>query len=346
VPAERVLTADRGDDGVRLDLVVRRHLADLSAASRTRVQAWIESGCVRVNGAAVRRPSTRTAAGDVVSVALPDAAPRRQPAAEDVALDVLYEDDHLLAINKPAGMVAHPSYRNTTGTLLNALLARARTWPRGHRPSLVSRLDKSTSGVIVVAKTASMHAALQRAMTENDAEKQYVALVYGLPPVRGVIDLPLAHDERDRRRRIVALTAAGAPSVTRFERLARVKPPDAVLSLLRCRLVTGRRHQIRVHLSARGFPIVGDPAYGEPRWTGIVDAALRDTLRAFPRQALHASRVAFAHPVTSERVEVDAPVAEDFAALIDACGFDRVRFKLQTSDFRLQTSDFELPKSD
>jgi 23S rRNA pseudouridine1911/1915/1917 synthase len=339
VPAERVLTADRGDDGVRLDLVVRRHLADVSTASRTRVQAWIENGCVTVNCAAVRRPSARMVLGDVVSVALPDAPPRRQAGAEDVALDVLFEDEHLLAIDKPAGMVAHPSYRNTTGTLLNALLARARTWTRGQRPSLVSRLDKLTSGVIIVAKTAPMHAALQRAMAENDAEKQYLALVYGSPPARGLIDLPLAHDPNDRRRRVVTsesieessaarftrrsmhAAATGAPSVTRFERTARIKAPRVGLSLLRCRLVTGRRHQIRVHLASRGWPLVGDPVYGAPRWTAIADATLREALRAFPRQALHACRVAFAHPVTREWVEIEAPVPEDLALLLKACGF-------------------------
>src|SRR5476649_2812355 len=163
----RVLTADRGDDGIRLDLVVRRHLTDLRSATRTRVQAWIEQGLVTVNGASVRRVSTRAALGDVVSIVLPEQAPRAVMAAEDVRIDVLYEDDYLLAIDKPAGVVVHPTYKHTAGTTMNALLWHARAWPPPQRPSLVSRLDKLTSGVIVVAKTAAAHAALQRAISTH-----------------------------------------------------------------------------------------------------------------------------------------------------------------------------------
>lgn len=163
-----MLTADRGDDGLRLDLVLRRHLTDVSSATRTRVQAWIEKGLVTVNGAPVRRVSTRAALGDIVAVALPDQAPRAAMAAEDVRLDVLYEDDHLLAIDKPAGVVVHPAYKHAAGTMMNALLWHARAWPAPQRPSLVSRLDKLTSGIIVVAKTAAAHAELQRAMTAID----------------------------------------------------------------------------------------------------------------------------------------------------------------------------------
>jgi len=237
---------------------------------------------------------------------------------EDIALRVLYEDEHLLAVDKPAGIVMHPTYKNTAGTLLNALLWHAGAWPPGSRPSLVGRLDKLTSGVVVVAKNAAMHAALQRAMASQDTEKDYLAIVYGRVGVaRGRIDLRLAKDRSDQRR-VVASATNGAPSLTRFERLARVAAPAAGLSLLRCRLATGRTHQIRVHLAARGWPIVGDPVYGEPRWNEVVDEALAAALRTFPRQALHAWRVGLTHPITRARLTVEAPVPGDMQELLSA----------------------------
>ena len=320
----RILTADRGDAGRRLDLMLRRHLFGVDAASRTRVQAWIENGLVTVNGAPVRRVSARTALGDVVAVVLPIPAAHRVMAAEDVRLDVLYEDDHLLAIDKPAGVVVHPTYRHAAGTVMNALLWHARAWPAPQRPSIVGRLDKLTSGIVVVAKSSAIHAALQRVMASKDCEKDYLALVYGRVNVaRGRIDLRLGRDRGDRRR-VVASTTVGAASVTLFERLARASafPGLPGLSLLRCRLVTGRTHQIRVHLAARGWPLVGDPVYGKPLWSKIADPALAAALRAFPRQALHAWRVAFTHPVTRERLFLEAPAPRDLKGLLTAVGAD------------------------
>jgi 23S rRNA pseudouridine1911/1915/1917 synthase len=321
----RVLTADRGDARRRLDLMLRRHLTDLHAATRTRVQTWIECGRVTVNGASVRRVASRVALGDVVAVVLPDGS--ENPAehamtAEDVSLDVLYEDDYLLALDKPPGVVVHPAYRNTEGTIMNALLWRARDWPAPQRPSIVGRLDKLTSGIVLVAKSAVAHRALQRAMAAGDAEKDYLAVVYGrVRAARGDINLRLRRDPGDRRR-VVASETIGARSLTRFERLATSRPPRAGLSLLHCRLATGRTHQIRVHLAASGWPIVGDPVYlhGEPRWSTIGDPALATTLRAFPRQALHAWRLALTHPVTRERLCLEAPVPRDLGALLTACG--------------------------
>jgi 23S rRNA pseudouridine1911/1915/1917 synthase len=316
----RILTADRGDAGVRLDRVLRRHLADVAAATRTRVQAWIENGHVAVNGVPVHRTAARAAAGDVMTVMLPAIASRTAMAAEEVALEILYEDDHLLALDKPAGVVVHPSYKNAAGTVLNALLWHARGWPTGQRPSLVGRLDKGTSGILVVARTAAIHAALQRTMASNDSEKDYLVVVYGrVKTVRGEIRLLLAHDPMDRRR-MVASSSAGAPSLTRFERLAWVAAPHAGLSLLRCRLVTGRTHQIRAHLAARNWPPVGDTVYGDSRWSSIVDPTLAAALRAFPRQALHAWRLAFSHPVTRRRVVIEAPLPRDFEGLLAAAG--------------------------
>jgi 23S rRNA pseudouridine1911/1915/1917 synthase len=319
-PSHRVLTADRGDAGRRLDLVLRRHLAGVDAASRTRVQAWIESGRVTVNGTRLRRVAARAALGDVVTITLPDGARRCAMVAEDVRLDVLYEDDHLLALDKPAGVVVHPTYKHAEGTMMNALLWHAREWPVTQRPSLVGRLDKLTSGVLVVAKTAAVHAALQRTMASSSSEKAYLAVVYGrVQMARGDIGLRLGRDLGDRRR-VVASAEVGAASLTRFERLARVKAPGAGLSLLCCRLVTGRTHQIRVHLAARGWPLVGDPVYGEPRWSQIIDPTLAATLRAFPRQALHAWRVTLIHPVTGERLLLEAPLPRDLDGLLTASG--------------------------
>ena len=178
------------------------------------------------------------------------------------------------------------------------------------------RLDKLTSGIVLVAKTAAIHAALQRTFRDKD----YLAVVYGrVKTASGSIDLRLARDHGDRRR-VVASETVGAPSLTRFERLAVVPAPRAGLALLRCQLETGRTHQIRVHLAARGWPIVGDPTYGEPRWSEVTDAALKAALQAFQRQALHAWRAAFTHPVTGERVSIEAPVPDDLHALLTASG--------------------------
>jgi 23S rRNA pseudouridine1911/1915/1917 synthase len=324
-PMPRVVTADRGDAGRRLDLVLRRHLTDVAMATRTRIQAWIENGQVAVNGTPVRRVAARAALGDVMTLSLPAVAGRRAMAPENVTLDLLYEDDYLLVVNKPAGLVVHPGYRNTEGTLMNALLWHARRWPEGQRPSLVGRLDKLTSGIVVVAKSAGLHAALQRAMASSQSEKDYLAVVYGrVKSIRGEIDLRVAVDRGDRRR-LVASETTGAASVTRFERLGRVAAPRVGLSLLRCRLSTGRRHQIRVHLAARGWPLVGDPTYGEPRWSAIVEPTLATALRAFSRQALHAWRIAVTHPITGDRLVVEAAVPGDFEALLSAAKLSRSR---------------------
>ncbi|HVH29168.1 MAG TPA: RluA family pseudouridine synthase [Vicinamibacterales bacterium] len=321
------ITATRGDAGRRLDLMLRRHLAGIHAATRTRVQAWIENGQVSINGTQVRRAARRVALGDAVTIALPgplqDPAHAEAPrgtAAEDLPLDVLYEDECLLALDKPAGVVVHPAYKNTTGTVMNALLWRARHWPAPQRPSIVGRLDKLTSGIVVVAKTAAAHAALQRTMARADAVKDYLAVVYGRVNVpSGAIRFPLRRDPGDRRKVIVSETVE-AQSLTRFERLGSVAAPAAGVSLLRCRLVTGRMHQIRVHLAARGWPVVGDPVYGEPRWSNVRDPVLATALRMFPRQALHAWRVALTHPSTGARLLLEAPAPRDLAELLTATG--------------------------
>jgi len=316
----RTLTADRGDAGLRLDLVLRRHLTDLSAATRTRIQSWIENGQVNVNGALVRRVSARAALGDIVTIVLPEMKRPRLVAAEDVRLDVLHEDEYLLAIDKPAGVVVHPTYKHAGGTVLNALVWRARGWPANERPSLVGRLDKLTSGIVLVAKTAAIHASLQRTLAATTSEKDYLAIVYGrVNQARGKIELRLGRDPGDMRK-VAASATVGAESLTLFERLARVAAPGVGLSLLRCRIMTGRTHQIRAHLAARGWPLVGDSTYGEPRASAIVDPALAAAVQAFPRQALHAWRLAFRHPVTGERIRIESPVPPDLEGLLTVSG--------------------------
>jgi 23S rRNA pseudouridine1911/1915/1917 synthase len=199
-------------------------------------------------------------------------------------LEILFEDEWLLAVDKPAGVVVHPTYKNVAGTLLDEL----RTARPGLTLSVVGRLDRLTSGVVVVAKSADAHAAIQRLWP--DAEKDYLAVVEGrVEPDRGEIDLPLGTDPEDRRRRIVR--PDGAPSLTRFERIANDVTSNR--SLLRCSPVTGRRHQIRVHLAARGWPVAGDAVYGT-------------AIDGFPRHALHAWRLAFPHPVTGARILIES----------------------------------------
>ena len=315
---QRILTADRGDGGRRVDLVLRRHLTDAVGATRTRVQSWIAQGRVTINGTTVRRVATRTMIGDVVSIALPATAEPTVMGPEDLPIDVLYEDDFLLALDKPAGIVVHPTYGHPAHTLMNALLWRSRDWPNGQRPSIVGRLDKQTSGLVLVAKSAAMHAALQRQLGAASSEKDYLAVVYGCVPRQGgIIDLRLGRD-RDDRRRVVASKDVGAESLTRFTRIATTDLDGGSLSLLSCRLVTGRMHQIRVHLAASGWPIVGDQKYGEPRWGGLRAPGVAARLEAFPRQALHAWRLSVMHPVTGRPLRIESPVPTDIRVLLDA----------------------------
>jgi 23S rRNA pseudouridine1911/1915/1917 synthase len=317
VPEEvRTFTADRGDAGRRLDHMLRRHLTDLRAASRTRVQRWIADGRVSVNGVRAARASARIASGDLVSVTVPDVHRPLVITPEPRTLQIVYEDEHLVVVDKPAGVVVHPTYRNYDRTIMNALAWHARKWRSGQRPSLVGRLDKMTSGLLLVAKTGAVHRALQHAGHVGALDKDYLAIVYGRVTHEISIDLPIAPDPRDRRRYVAC--ASGVRSSTRVYPLANCAAAGVELSLLRCRLVTGRTHQIRVHLSESGWPLVGDATYGTPRRDACKDPEPSPVFRDFPRQALHAWRLAFAHPWTGAPVSLEAPVPADMQALMDA----------------------------
>jgi 23S rRNA pseudouridine1911/1915/1917 synthase len=298
----RQIDTDRGDHGVRLDRVLLRHLSKEKGASRNRIQRWIDAGDVLINGAPPRRAAWRVQHGDDIRVRVANIPQRTRPAPERIDLDVLYEDDDLMAVNKPPGLVVHPSFRNTSGTLLNGLLEHARAWPAGSTPALLGRLDKDTSGVVLVTKRSAIHGALQRAMTANKIEKDYLAIVQGKPtPLKGTIDLALDRDPWDRRR-ITVTDRGGQPSITKYERIA----TNSKHSIVRCRLITGRTHQIRVHLAARGWPIVGDATYG-----------IRS---GFPRQALHAWRLRLRHPVTGNDLSLEAPLPADLRRLVEELG--------------------------
>ena len=223
---------------------------------------------------------------------------RRRPQPEEGPLTIIYEDEWTLVVNKPAGVVVHPTYKNTSGTILNAVLWRVRDRP-GAQPGILTRLDKDTSGLVVIALMPDVHATMQKDAAAGRTTKHYLAVVVGSPePRQGQIVLPLARDAGDRRR--VVVTPDGAPCETRYEVLSCHEGQ----SIVRCELVTGRTHQIRVHLAARGWPILGDRVYGTPD-------------ENITRQALHAWRVSLLHPITRQPLEFEAPIPADMRHLFE-----------------------------
>jgi 23S rRNA pseudouridine1911/1915/1917 synthase len=307
--------------GTRLDLFLASACSDLS---RSRIQKLIQEGAVHVDGATAKR-SHAVRAGESVTVEIPAPQPT-ELTPEDIPLAILYEDDQLLAIDKPPGLVVHPAPGHPSGTLVNALLHHVRDLKGvgGElRPGIVHRLDRDTSGVLLVAKTDRAHQMLSRQMRRRSLRKEYLALVAGVPKVRkGEVALAIGRDPQDRKRmKAVHPTGESLPAGVREARTLYEIERDWFplgLTLLRCRLVTGRTHQIRVHLSAAGLPIVGDPVYGRPRYTKLPNGPLKSRLQGFPRQALHAERVAFQHPVTQGLVEIVAPLPADLATLLQA----------------------------
>ena len=293
-PTRTELTADRA--GERLDVFVARRLPELT---RSRVQRLIGDGHVAVAGQRAKA-SLRLEAGQRVSVEVPPPVEMRA-APEAIALDVIYEDADLLAVNKPAGMTVHPAPGHPSSTLVNAILAHCGDLSGVGgvlRPGIVHRLDRDTSGVILVAKNDAAHQALARQLKERAVDKTYLALVEGTPkPAEGVIDAPIARDPRRRQR--MAVVAGGRASVTAYRVIERFTGA----SLVEARPKTGRTHQIRVHLAAIGHPIVGDRVYGKA--SPLVG-----------RQFLHAWRIAFTHPRTGQRMELEAPLAPELAAVL------------------------------
>jgi 23S rRNA pseudouridine1911/1915/1917 synthase len=275
-----------------------RFLADQLALSRTLAARYVAEGAVLVNGKAARA-SLVLSRGDTVQVTVPDAAPDRHPLVpHDRELSVVFEDDALLVLDKPAGLVVHPAPGHWTDTLLNALVARGTRLSAGEgRPGIVHRLDRDTSGLILVAKTDLAHRRLAHAIGLKRVERTYAALVWGHVEKPVTIDQPIARHPKDRKR--MAVVPGGRAARTLVERIARFD----VCDLLRVKLETGRTHQIRVHLAHIGHPVVGDPVYGAGgarRLTGSTHARALEVEQAAPRQALHAARLGFAHPMTRE----------------------------------------------
>ncbi len=312
---ERLIAA--GDAG-RLD----RWLAGALPLSRSRIQALIRSGDIQVDGQQVR-PGLRLAGGEVITVHIPPPPPSAL-IAQDIPVPVLHMDEHLMVVVKPAGMVVHPARGHPDGTLVNALLHRIAADGKGPgdpaRPGIVHRLDKGTSGVLVVARTDQAHTHLSAQLAAHTVHRRYKALVWGCPAQRqGRICQPLGRHPRDRIK--FAVVEGGKRAVTHYETAASAGLPGAarggVVSLVRCRLETGRTHQIRVHLTDLGHPLLGDPLYGAGRKRA---PAWRSLLAGIDHQLLHAAELGFVHPATGEHVRFRAPLPPDFAAVLDALG--------------------------
>jgi 23S rRNA pseudouridine1911/1915/1917 synthase len=330
IPAVRISVSSE-ESGLRLDRVVAAHCQELS---RTRAQELIEAGLVLLNGKAAK-DSHKVRAGDVIEVEPQQRAPLRAE-AEAIPLDVLYEDEDVIAINKPAGMTVHAGAGNSHGTLVNALLGRGQSLAQSGdplRPGIVHRLDKETSGVLLVAKNDFAHARLSEAFRLRAIRKIYLALVQGqLEEERGRIDLAIARDP-NRRTRMTAKRATllpnSRPARTDWRVLCRI---DST-SLLEIQLHTGRTHQIRVHFSALRHPVVGDTLYGA---AGQLHVG-RTTLPALGRNFLHAAKIGFAQPRTGQPVELTAPLPSDLreylAKLATAAGETQLRIDAALKGF-------------
>jgi 23S rRNA pseudouridine1911/1915/1917 synthase len=290
--------------GLRLDQALVRLLPEYS---RNRLQEWMRSGHITLDGGAASA-KTRVWGGEKVVVA-PQALPSAtHHAAEEIPLTIVFEDADILVIDKPAGLVVHPGSGNWSGTLLNALLRHAPALAGVPRAGIVHRLDKETSGLLVVAKTIPAQVDLVRQLQARSVTREYVAIVHGTLLREGVVDTPIGRHPVHRTR--MAVVARGKPAKTYYF------PVDhgSGWSRLRCRLDTGRTHQIRVHLSSIGHPLIGDQVYG----AGQRKAILPDAALAFPRQALHAARLALIHPATREELSWESPLPADVSGLLDA----------------------------
>ena len=294
--------------GRRFDAVVAELFPEYS---RTRLSEWIKAGDVLLDGAQVRgRDSVRGGEVATLSVIL-DTQTHSLP--EDIPLDVLYEDSEVFVLNKPAGLVVHPGAGNSTGTLVNGLLFRDPALALLPRAGIVHRLDKDTSGVMVVARTLPAHTALVEQLSSREVHRQYLAIVVGSMVSGGTVNAPIDRHSRDRIR--MSVREEGRDAVTHYRLRERFRAHTA----LECRLETGRTHQIRVHMTHLKYPIIGDPLYGGPLKLpkGATDELIA-ALRGFKRQALHAEVLEFKHPTTGEPLRISAPVPADMLALLKA----------------------------
>jgi len=303
--------------GWRLD---RALAAAVPTLSRERLKALIRSGAVEASGSAVRDPALKVKGGEALTVAVPEPKPaHNQP--QDIALTVLFEDEHLLVVEKPAGLVVHPAAGNLDGTLVNALLHHCGGSLSGiggvARPGIVHRIDKDTSGLLVVAKTDVAHEGLAKQFAAHSIERRYLAIVSSVPKASsGTIDAPLARSAANRKRIAVVEGNRGKRAVTHWKRLEVL----ADAALVECRLETGRTHQIRVHMASIGHSLVGDPVYGR---SGKTHGKLLKEL-GFHRQALHAAELGFTHPVTKNRLSFSSPLPPDMQELKRALGVVRL----------------------
>ena len=308
----------------RLDRLLAQTFGDIS---RSRFQHLIADGHVAVDGRTIVEARARVKPGAEVCVAIPEPV-AAEPRAQAMPLAILHEDDQIVVIDKPAGLVVHPAAGHADGTLVNALIAHCGDSLSGiggvRRPGIVHRLDKDTSGVLVVAKTDRAHKALSRQFAahgrDGKLERAYEALAWGVPARRqGTVDAPLARSAANRTK--IAVREDGREAVTHFEVLETFPAAgDGKVSLLRCVLETGRTHQIRVHLAHIGYPLLGDLTYGAgfKASAGMLPGPAREALAGLRRQALHARTLAFEHPATKRRMRFESPLPEDFHNLIKA----------------------------
>jgi 23S rRNA pseudouridine1911/1915/1917 synthase len=313
-PAASVsVTLDAAADGDRLDRALQQRLPELS---RSRLKQLILSGQVSEEGPdraiVMRDPARKVRSGQIFVVILPEPE-AAIPQAQTIPLDIRFEDAHLIVIDKPAGLVVHPAPGNPDGTLVNALIAHCGTSLIGiggvRRPGIVHRLDKETSGLIVVAKTEAAHRALSRDFAARRIARAYAAIVWGVPmPSAGEIAGNIGRSVSNRKKMAVVAESRGKPAVTRYK-VERAFADTA--ALIECRLLTGRTHQIRVHLAHRGHPLVGDPVYG-----GRAGRAFSGVAAGFRRQALHAKHLGFTHPATGETIAFDSDLPADMAELL------------------------------
>jgi 23S rRNA pseudouridine1911/1915/1917 synthase len=300
-PDVRTLILAPGVAGHRFDAALAMALPQYS---RSRLRMWIDAGRVTLDDSPVS-PTRKVWGGERVVVRIEPDPDGDALAPESIALSIVHEDDTLIVLDKPAGLVVHPGAGNRTGTLQNALLHHAPQLASVPRAGIVHRLDKDTSGLLVVAKSITAHTALVRQLAARTVKRQYVALVAGDLARGGTVDAPIGR--HPSRRTTMAVVATGKPARTHFDVVERF----GVATLLSCRLETGRTHQIRVHLASLGHPLVGDPAYGK---RGLI---------AFARQALHAARLGLDHPATGKTCEWHSALPADFASLLDALRAER-----------------------